>query len=256
MQPTFGIADKDRDGVVTLLTGLLAAGFGRVIDNSTGVAEPHGTSSPSADRAADHRKVQNRRVRHMLRQMTRAGSMVLLLVAALYPGAATAHEGADLEVDPCVRWVGESAVHFNAYQPQYELKAQYCTDIPKTGETFLVVDLVDPALRNVPVGLRIVKGIDGTEAQTVANWRPSHHPAGVVSGETTLDEGLYRVIITAEGRNPLRYQYLLRVQMIDYQKLVRSVVAPLIGLLLITWLTYKLIKSRRTLWNWWTALRS
>ena len=156
----------------------------------------------------------------MIRQMTRAGSMVLLIVAALYPGAANAHGGADLEVDPCVRWVGESAVHFNAYQPQYELKAQYCTEIPKTGETFLVVDLVDPALRNVPVGLRIVKGIDGAEAQTVADWRPSHHPAGVVSGETTLDQGLYRVIITAEGRNPLRYQYLLRVQMIDYQKLV------------------------------------
>jgi len=192
----------------------------------------------------------------MIRQMTWTGFMVLLLVAALDPGAATAHEGADLEEDPCVRWVGESAVHFNAYQPQYELKAQYCTDIPKTGETFLVVDLVDPALRNMPVGLRIVKGIDGTEAQTVADWRPSHHPTGVVSGETKLDEGLYRVIITAEGRNPLRYQYLLRVQMIDYQKLVRSVVAPLIGLLLFTWLAYKLVKSRRTLRNWWTVLRS
>jgi hypothetical protein len=192
----------------------------------------------------------------MIRHMTRAGSMMLLLVAALYPGAATAHEGTDLEVDPCVRWVGESAVHFNAYQPQYELKAQYCTDIPKTGETFLVVDLVDPALRNVPVGLRIVKAIDGAEAQTVADWHPSHHPAGVVSGETTLDEGLYRVIITAEGRNPLRYKYLLRVQMIDYQKVVRSVVAPLIGLLLFTWLAYKLVKSRRTLLNWWTVLRS
>ena len=174
----------------------------------------------------------------MIKHMTRAGSMVLLLVAALYPGAAVAHEGADLEVDPCVRWVGESAVHFSAYQPQYELKAQYCTDIPKTGETFLVVDLVDPALRNVPVGLRIVKGngSNEAEAQTVADWRPSHHPTGVVGGETTLDEGLYRVIITAEGRNPSRYQYLLRVQMIDYQKLVRSVVVPLLGVLLCVWL--------------------
>ena len=181
--------------------------------------------------------------------------MVLLLVAALYPGVAAAHEGTDLEVDPCVRWVGESAVHFNAYQPQYELKAQYCTDIPKTGETFLVVDLVDPALRNVPVGLRIVKGIDGTEAQTVANWRPSHHPAGVVSGETTLDEGLYRVIITAEGRNPLRYQYLLRVQMIDYQKLVRTVAVPLIGVLLLALFLYQLVRSK-WLRSWWAALRS
>jgi hypothetical protein len=191
----------------------------------------------------------------MIKQVTWAAATVLLLVAALYPGAAAAHEGADLEVDPCVHWVGESAVHFNAYQPQYELKAQYCTEIPKTGETFLVVDLVDPALRNVPVGLRIVKGIDGTEAQTVADWRPSHHPAGVVSGETTLDEGLYRVIITAEGRNPLRYQYLLRVQMIDYQKLVRTVAVPLIGVLLLALFLYKLVRSK-WLRNWWTALRS
>ena len=191
----------------------------------------------------------------MIKQMTQAGSMVLLLVAALYPAAAVAHEGADLEVDPCVRWVGESAVHFSTYQPQYELKAQYCTDIPQTGETFLVVDLVDPTLRNVPVGLRIVKGIDGAEAQAVADWRPSHHPAGVISGETTLDEGLYRVIITAEGRNPLRYQYLLRVQMIDYQKLMRSVVVPLIGVLLLAGLGYKLVRSK-WLRNWWAVRRS
>jgi len=182
----------------------------------------------------------------MIKQMTRAGSTALLLLATLYPGAAAAHGGADLEVDPCVRWVGESAVHFSTYQPQYELKAQYCTDIPKTGETFLVVDLVDPALRNVPVGLRIVKGnrSNEAEAQTVADWRPSHHPTGVVSGKATLDEGLYRVIITAEGRNPSRYQYLLRVQMIDYQKLVNSVVVPLLGVLLCAWLGYKLLRSK------------
>ena len=193
----------------------------------------------------------------MNRHMTRVSLMALLLVAALYPGTAAAHEGADLEVDPCVRWVGESAVHFSSYQPQYELKAQYCTDIPKTGETFLVVDLVDPALRNVPVGLRIVKGSGSneTEAQTVADWRPSHHPTGVVSGETTLEEGLYRVIITAEGQKPLRYQYLLRVQMTDYQKLVNSVVVPLLGVLLMAWLGYKLVRSK-WLRNWWAGIRS
>jgi hypothetical protein len=193
----------------------------------------------------------------MIKQVTWAVASMLLLVAALYPGAAVAHEGADLEVDPCVRWVGESAVHFNAYQPQYELKAQYCTDIPKTGKTFLVVDLVDPALRTAPVGLRIVKGSGNNEgeAQMVADWRPSHHPAGVVSGKATLDEGLYTVIITAEGRNPSRYQYLLRVQMIDYQKLMRSEVVPLIGGLLCVWLVYKLVRSK-WLRNWWAVLRS
>ena len=194
----------------------------------------------------------------MMRQGIWAGATVLILVAALYhPGVAAAHGTATGEEDPCMRWVGESAVHFNAYQPQYELKAQYCTEIPKTGETFLVVDLVDPALRNEPVGMRVMKGngSNEAEAQIVAEWRPSHHPAGVVSGETTLDEGLYRVIITAEGRNPSRYQYLLRVQMIDYQKLMRSVVVPLFGGLLCVWLGYKLVRSK-WLRNWWAVLRS
>jgi len=192
----------------------------------------------------------------MMSQIIRAGATVLILVAALYPSVPAAHEGADLEVDPCVRWVGVSAVHFNAYQPQYELKAQYCTDIPKTGDTFLVVDLVDQALRHVPVGLRIVRGggSNEAEAQTVADWRPSHHPDGVISGETNLGEGLYRVIITAEGRNPSRYQYLLRVQMIDYQKLVNSVVAPLLGVLLMAWLGYKLLRSK-WLRNRWAGVR-
>ena len=188
----------------------------------------------------------------MIRQVTWAGSIVLLLIAAPYPGAAAAHDGADLEEDPCVRWVGESAVHFNAYQPQYELKAQYCTDIPKTGETFLVVDLVDPMLRSEPVGMRVLKGNGSSEAedQIVADFRPSTHPDGVLRGEVRLDEGLYRVIIASEKQNLMRRpQYLLRVHTIDYQKIVRSVVAPLIGLLLFTWLAYKLVKSRRTLRN-------
>ena len=195
----------------------------------------------------------------MIRQVTWAGATVLILVAALYPGAAAAHGDAPPDADPCSRRMGESVVHFSAYQPQYELKAQYCTEIPKTGETFMVVDLVDPALRNVPVGMRIVKGvdgtIDGTEAQTIADWRPSHHPDGVVRGEAKLDEGLYRVIITAEGKNPLRYQYLLRVQMIDYQKLVLSIVEPLVGLLILAWLAYKIVKSK-WLRSWWSVLRS
>jgi hypothetical protein len=195
----------------------------------------------------------------MIRQVTWAGATVLILVAALFPGTAAAHGDAPIEADPCARRVGESVVHFSTYQPQYQLKAQYCTDIPKTGETFLVVDLVDPALRNVPVGMRIVKGvdgtIDGTEAQTIADWRPSHHPDGVVRGEAKLDEGLYRVIITAEGKSPLRYQYLLRVQMIDYQKLVLSIVEPLVGLLILAWLAYKIVKSK-WLRSWWSVLRS
>jgi hypothetical protein len=189
----------------------------------------------------------------------RAGSMVLILIAALYhPNLAGAHGAASGEDDPCLRRVGERLVHFSAYQPQYELKDQYCTDIPKEGDTFLVVDLVDPALRTEQVGMRVVRGNGSNEAeeQIVADFRPSIHPDGVLRGEVRLDEGLYTVTIAAEKQNLMRRpQYLLRVHMIDYQKLVRSVAVPVIGVLLFALFVYKLVRSK---WfrNWWAVLRS
>ena len=194
----------------------------------------------------------------MMKHVRGIGATALLLVAALFdPGIAAAHGTVSGEDDPCLRRVGEKTIHFNAYQPQYELKEQYCTDIPKEGETFLVVDLVDPSLRNEPVGMRVTKGRGTKEAddQIVADVRPSLHPDGVLRSEVRLDEGLYTVTISAEKQNLMkRPQYLLRVHMIDYQQLVQTVAVPLLGLLLVAWLGYELLRSRR-LWNWWTVLR-
>ena len=193
----------------------------------------------------------------MIRQVTQAGSMVLILLLALYhSGVAAAHGTASGEDDPCLRRVGERVVHFNAYQPQYELKGQYCTDIPQEGDTVLVVDLVDPALRNESVGMRIVRGTNGAEGEIVADIRPSTHQDGVLRGEVKLDEGLYTVILATEKQNLMKHpQYLLRVHMTDYQKLVRTVVIPLLGVLLLVWLGYKLVRSK-WLRNWWAVLRS
>ena len=112
--------------------------------------------------------------------------------------------------------------------------------------------------RNEPVGMRVMKGNGSNEAedQIVADIRPSTHPDGVLRGEVRLDEGLYTVTIAAEKQNLMRRpQYLLRVHMTDYQKLLRSVGVPLFGVLLAAWLLYKLIRSK---WvrNWWAAPRS
>ena len=192
----------------------------------------------------------------MIRHIIGAGSTVLLLVAALsHPGIATAHGGADMEQDPCMRLAGESMVHFSAYQPQYEIKNQYCTEIPQEGETFLVVDLVDPALRNEPIGMRVIRGNGKHEAEgeIVADVHPISHPDGVLRSEVRLNEGLYTVTIESEKRDLLRRpQYFLRVHMIDYQKLVLSIAGPLVGALLLGWLVHKLLRSK---WvsGWWTA---
>ena len=195
----------------------------------------------------------------MMTHMRGIGALGLLLVAVLsHPDIAVAHGGVSGEDDPCLRKVGERVVHFNAYQPQYQLKDQYCTDIPKEGDTFLVVDLVDPALRNEPVGMRVVRGngSTATEDQIVADIRPSTHPDGILRGEVRLDEGLYTVTIATEKQNLMkRPQYLLRVHMTDYQKLVRTLAVPLLSVLLVAWLGYKLLRST-WLRNWWTVLRS
>ena len=195
----------------------------------------------------------------MIRHVTGAGVTVLIFVATLYhPGIVMAHGGADMEQDPCMRLAGESMVHLSAYQPQYEIKGQYCTEIPQEGETFLVVDLVDPALRNEPIGMRVMRGNGKNEAEgeIVADVRPIFHPDGVLRSEVRLNEGLYRVIIESEKQNLLkRPQYLLRVHMIDYQKLVLSIGGPLVGFLLFAWLVYKLIRSK-WLRRWWTAAPS
>jgi hypothetical protein len=114
----------------------------------------------------------------------------LILLAALYPGVAAAHGTVALEEDTCVRRVGGNLVHFNAYQPQYEAKAQYCTEIPGEGDTFLVVDLVDPGLRNLPVSVRVVRGGSETaEGQTVAYWPPATHPEESSEGKPSWSRG-------------------------------------------------------------------
>jgi hypothetical protein len=192
----------------------------------------------------------------MMRHVIGAGATMLILIAALYhPNVAGAHGGSDLEQDPCLRQAGERAVHLSAYQPQFELKAQYCTEIPQEGDTFLVVDLVDPALRSEPVGMRVMKGNgkDESEGEIVVDVRPISHPDGVIRSEVRLDEGLYTVTIASEKQNLLkRPQYLLRVHMVDYQKLALSLAWPLIGGLVFVWIAYKLIRSE---WvqRWWTA---
>ena len=195
----------------------------------------------------------------MIRQVIGAALTVLMLLVALYhPEVAVAHGATSGEDDPCLRRVGERVVHLSAYQPQYQLKDQYCTDIPKEGDTFLVVDLVDPALRNELVGMRVMKGNGSNEAedQIVADIRPSTHPDGVLRGEARLEEGFYTVTILAEKQNLMkRPQYLLRVNMVDYQKLMRSMTVPAIVVLAVALIGYILIRSK-WLRNWWALRRS
>jgi hypothetical protein len=179
---------------------------------------------------------------------------LLVVLPLLFPGLAGAHGNVSLEDDVCVQRVGGNLVHFNAYQPQHSAKAQYCTDIPAEGDTFLVVDLVDPVLRHLPIGVRVIKAMsEASEEETVAYWPPMTHPDGVLRGEAKLAKGLYRLIITPEGFSPS--SYLLRVQQIDYANVARAALGPLTILLLLIVIGYEVSKSTRFK-SWWVSSRA
>jgi hypothetical protein len=144
-----------------------------------------------------------------------------------------------------MRRIGENMIHLSTYQPQVNESGHYCTDIPKAGSTVLVIDLVDPALRDMPIGVKVIKGSNASEGETITNIRPALYQDGVISMSSALDQGKYLVQVTAEGVPPLHYEYHMRVEMINYADVFRASIGPVVGLLLTTILGYKLIRSRR-----------
>ncbi|MDP1558728.1 MAG: hypothetical protein Q8K59_12765 [Nitrosomonas sp.] len=181
----------------------------------------------------------------MFRQMIPICAAAFVLSTAFYTDVAAAHGNVSLEADNCVRGIEGSMVHLSTYQPQHDPEAEYCTEIPKEGNTFWVIDLVDHALRNMPIGIRVVKGNDEVQSETIKYIRSTYHPDGVIKGEFDLNEGLYTVFVTGEGVPPLHYEYPLRVQMFNYADTFRAAVVPLLVLLLLAFITNNFLKSRR-----------
>ncbi len=181
----------------------------------------------------------------MTRQITHVGIAVFILVMALYTSTASAHGKVAMEDDSCMRRIGENMIHLSTYQPQVNEGGHYCTDIPKAGSTVLVIDLVDPVLRDMPIGVKVIKGSKASEGETIANTRPALYQDGVISMQSTFDQGKYLVQVTAEGVPPLHYEYHMRIEMINYADVFRASIGPAVGLLLTTILGYKLIRSRR-----------
>lgn len=191
----------------------------------------------------------------MARQIIQAGIAVFILVMALYTSTVGAHGKVAMEEDNCMRRIGENMIHLSTYQPQVDKEGHYCTDIPKAGNAILVIDLVDPELRDIPVGVKIIKGSNATEGEAITSLRPALYEDGVISTQNVLDQGKYLVLITAEGLPPLHYEYHLRVEMVNYANVFRATVGPAVGLLLAMILVYKLLRSRRFK-NWLASRRA
>jgi hypothetical protein len=190
----------------------------------------------------------------VLKRTLKMGAAVILFVAVLYAGTVFAHGTEELEDDSCMRRIGENMIHLSVYQPQVDEAGHYCTNIPAAGNTVLVVDLVDPILREMPIGIKLVRGSREEDGEVIANIRATEYPDGVINTQQVMEQGKHLLVITAEGVQPLKYLYHLRVEMVNYSEVFRATIGPFVGLVLLTLIGYKLFKSKRFK-NWMTTRR-
>ena len=181
----------------------------------------------------------------MSRQTIWTGISVLILAMVLNTNTARAHGKVAIEDDSCMRRIGENMIHLSTYQPQVDEEGHYCTDIPKAGNTIMVIDLVDPSLRDIPIGIKVIRGNKVEGGETVRDIRPMLYEDGVITTQNGLEQGQYLLLVTAEGVPPLNYEYHLRVEMINYADVFRASIGPIVALLLTMLLGYKLFKSKR-----------
>lgn len=190
----------------------------------------------------------------MSRQLAKTGIAAVFAIAlAVHTQTVGAHGKVAMEEDSCMRRIGENMIHLSAYQPQEDKEGHYCTEIPKAGNAILVIDLVDPSLREMPIAVKIGRGGKVGEGEIITNLRSTTYGDGVISTQSSFDQGEYYILVTAEGIPPLNYEYRVRVEMINYANVFRAAIGPTVGILLTLLLGYKLIRSRR--FREWLASR-
>ena len=112
---------------------------------------------------------------------------------------AWAHGGLSMEQDMCKLTVGPYMMHFAGYQEDAQ-RTEFCEDIPHKGPTIIVLDMVDSALRDLPVEFRIVRKTDGPvdAAPVVYKLPPATYPRGTLMvRHDFMDDGDYVGLVYA-----------------------------------------------------------
>jgi len=123
--------------------------------------------------------------------LRRLGAILSVGAVLSVPTLVSAHGGVSMENDMCKLRVGPYVMHFTGYQPQTSPELEFCEDIPGTGQTIIVLDYIDPKLRDLPLDARIIRdtGNDSDlESVTVYHKPPEVYPRGSVVIEHTFSE--------------------------------------------------------------------
>lgn len=116
--------------------------------------------------------------------------------------------------DPCRREVGASLLHITFYQTQFDPVTEYCEEIPRVGNAFLVVD-VTPDLWKMPIGVELVASDEFGQSSTVLSLPLQVHERGVANAEVVVKTGLryeVRVMLGLEGeQEPRKFSFPFQV---------------------------------------------
>lgn len=119
------------------------------------------------------------------------------------PSTALAHGGVKLEQDECVLRIGPSTMHFIGYQRSGE-EQEFCEDIAQTGPTVIALEAVSDELRDMAIGVRIIKDVGGEANEkgdlknaTVLFIEPKVYRNGIMTFEHDFkDAGHYVGLVT------------------------------------------------------------
>jgi hypothetical protein len=132
-----------------------------------------------------------------------AAAFGLVAAFGLAPSGALAHGGVKLEQDECVFKIGPTSMHFIAYQRAGE-EQEFCEAVAQTGPTVIALQAVTDELRDMSMGVRIVKDQGGEAnekgdlaAATVFKLEPKVYRNGIMTFEHDFkDAGRYVALVT------------------------------------------------------------
>lgn len=160
--------------------------------------------------------------------------------------AAMAHNGSPVTQDICTRVSGEHMVHFNAYQEKPDPRINYCNDIPNTGETSIIVDLVSTHLRKIPVTFKIYSTSESGKGDLIFDGGSKVYSSGLINAVVDIKKAgtyLAEVIIDGNKAPPPTMAYNVGAGTSVSLHLPRSmkVLLTIVTLLLLAWGASKLL---------------
>ncbi len=120
---------------------------------------------------------------------------ILLACLTLTPSPTLSHGNLTMDEDYCKLRLGRYMVHFASYQPDsaqnHSRIKEFCADIPVVGRTFVVLDLIDPALRKMPISIRVLEErgrLNDDDAPVVFELSERSNPTGSFSYRHNFDK--------------------------------------------------------------------